>query len=258
MLRDVCSHLLAASPLANWPVTVKHGLAKGARWTAFPFSANWRFGASEPDVEVAISYLRNLKGKIFWDFGAHFGLHTVGMAMQVGRDGEVAAFEPDPIAFKKLDLHIRMNGLTNVKLFNAAVSSRCGTGSLYIPGVAGSAVSHFKYDDDEDVRNYTKLDVKTVSPDALVSSGAIRLPSLIKVDIQGHGAEALEGSIASIRAAMPVIAFSGHSSHELEGARGLLEPLGYVPLGLDRTPITWSRVAIILPPGLVSATRSQL
>jgi hypothetical protein len=118
------SRLLAATPLAHIPVRVQSGFAKGSRWTLLPFSTYWRYGGGERDVEIAVSYIPDLTGLVFWDFGAHFGIHTVGMAKQVGPLGQVAAFEPLPGPFSKLTRHVRLNDLRNVMLSNALCQIR--------------------------------------------------------------------------------------------------------------------------------------
>jgi hypothetical protein len=128
------SRAIANTPLGYCRVRVRDGLAKGAQWTLLPFSSYWRFGGAEQDVLAAAAYLPSLKGIVFWDFGAHFGIHTVGMAMQVGPTGEVVAFEPDPGAFRRLQYHIELNHLSNVRLFAAGASRKSGRGRLYLPG----------------------------------------------------------------------------------------------------------------------------
>src|SRR5450759_75200 len=114
--RTLCSRIIAATPMAYFPVRVRTGPAKGAKWTLAPFSYNWRCGG-ENDLEAGLSRLSSVKGAVCWDFGAHFGIHTVGMAMQVGPAGQVASFEPDPVAFRRLKYHVQKNQLTNVCLF---------------------------------------------------------------------------------------------------------------------------------------------
>src|SRR5689334_734786 len=91
--------LLASTLLADIPVRIRSGQAKGARWTLLPFSAYWRHGGYERDVEIAVSLIPDMVGKVFWDFGAHFGIHTVTVARMVGPSGQVAAFEPLPGPF---------------------------------------------------------------------------------------------------------------------------------------------------------------
>jgi FkbM family methyltransferase len=88
-------------------------------------------GSSEPDVEDTIT--RFLKeGMTFVDVGAHVGTYTLLAAQAVGRDGEVHAFEPNPAAFKLLELNLRLNGFSNVHAHPCAVADTGGTSELAI------------------------------------------------------------------------------------------------------------------------------
>ncbi len=237
-LRDLVSRVLRHTPLGFFPVRVKSGPAKGARWTLGPYSSNWRYGG-EGDLAAGFRRLSNLSGASCWDFGAHFGIHTLGMALQVGNSGQVAAFEPDPVAFQRLQYHVSMNRLMNVRLFPVAVSDSCESKDLIISWGLGTSFSHFRYED-ERTDNATKvLSVKVALADRLVASGDIFLPDLIKVDVQGHGAHALAGSMNAIRRKRPIIIFSNHSKWELEGTQTLLTPLGYKVYSLNGDLKDW-------------------
>jgi FkbM family methyltransferase len=237
-LRTLGSRILSRTPLVYIPVRVKRGPAQGAHWTLLPFSHNWRNGG-EADVEAGLKMLGQIKGAVCWDFGAHFGIHTVGMAIQAGPSGQVVSFEPDPGAFKRLTRHVKMNSLTNVRLFMAAASDRSGSGTMIISHGSGSAYSHFQYEDEEITGSTPTLAVEKLVPDELVNRGEIRPPNLIKIDVQGHGACAIGGSIESIRKMKPVVVFSNHSRWELAGARAQLEPLGYIPRNLAGAQVSW-------------------
>jgi FkbM family methyltransferase len=238
-IRTMLSRIAAMTPLGYIPVRVRTGPAKGAKWTFAPFSHNWRAGGEE-DLAAGIAHLKDPKGAVCWDFGAHFGIHTVGMAMQVGPTGEVASFEPDPVAFRRLSYHVRINYLKNVRLFPAAVSAVAEQKKLIISHGLGTAFSHFQYEDEVGDERTKTMDVQTVVPDELVARGEIRAPNLIKIDVQGHGAKALAGSIRAIHQTHPIIIFSNHSSWELEGTRTLLEPLGYQVRSLAGENVDWS------------------
>lgn len=47
------------------------------------------------------------------EIGAHVGVHTLGMAQQVGPSGVVMAFEPQRILFQALCGNMALNGITN-------------------------------------------------------------------------------------------------------------------------------------------------
>jgi FkbM family methyltransferase len=235
---SLLSALLCMTPLQYLPVRVRRGLAKEAWWTFLPHSHYWRFGG-ESEIVAAMEMLGNVNSTSCWDFGAHFGIHTVGLAMRVGNDGQVAAFEPNPFPFSRLERHVRMNRLTNVRLFKLGVSDQISRVDLIIADGKGSLQSHFQREDETVDVNTPRVPVSTVCTDLLVEKGEIRLPDFIKVDVQGHGAKALKGSRASIEKKLPMILFSNHSEQELDGIRHLLGPLGYSVFDTIGKEIGW-------------------
>jgi FkbM family methyltransferase len=236
--QSLLSVLLCLTPLQYLPVRVRRGLATGARWTLLPFSGLWRYGG-EQDIVAAVSMLGDIKGASCWDLGAHVGIHTVGLAMQVGPEGQVAAFEPDPVSFRRLTRHVRMNRLSNVRLFNAAVSDQASRADLIVVDGTGSMTSHLPCDEESVGVNTPRITVETVRADALVERGELLRPDFIKVDVQGHGARALAGARVSIEKKRPLILFSNHSKGEADGTRRLLQPLGYEPFDVEGKRISW-------------------
>ena len=232
------SQTLSRTPLQYWPVRVRRGIARGARWTLLPHSANWRQGG-ESNIELALRYHGTLLGAVCWDLGAHFGIHTIGLAIAVGPVGEVCAFEPDPIAFNKLELHVRMNSLSQVKLFNTAASDTEGEKEMIVSGGLGSTLTHLPYEDESSYLQKYTIRIPTIRLDTLVSRGKIRAPDFVKVDVQGHGARALLGAKGSITATRPTILFSSHSEWECEGVRELVKDLGYRCYDSKGNKIDW-------------------
>jgi FkbM family methyltransferase len=244
-LYGLLSRLISRSLISYFPVRVRAGLARNAKWTIAPFSSNWRHGG-DGDVAAGFKYLalqRSIPGSCCWDFGAHFGIETVGMAMQVGPKGKVFAFEPDPVAFARLTYHVRRNQLAQVEAFNVAVSDGPGLLRLACHSHWGSAQSRVAHDGD--------IVIDCVAPDDMVAAGKLRLPDFIKVDIEGHGGNALKGSILSIRQSRPIIVFSIHSPHELAMARSVLEPSGYRRVSRSGSALDWADlsdpISIFLP-----------
>ncbi|MEQ9370296.1 MAG: FkbM family methyltransferase [Coleofasciculus chthonoplastes F3-SA18-01] len=238
-LKYLVSKFITKTSLQYVPVRVQKGLAKGALWTLFPYSSYWR-GDTELDVEAAIHLYGGVLGATCWDLGMHFGIYTVGMAMAVGSEGQVVGFEPDPISFKRCQLHVQMNSLSQVKLFNAAVSESEGSSSLILSQGAGASTSHFAYEDEQPHRNTDTVTVQTVVLDKLVERGEIRPPQFIKVDVEGHGAKALSGARQTIADHHPTIVMSFHSKWELDGTREILEPLGYRSFSVEGKELEWS------------------
>jgi hypothetical protein len=112
---------------------VRSGLAAGARWTLFPWSAYWR-GAFRTALQNELIALGDITGWTCWDLGAHYGLYSVGLARRTGPTGQVVSFEPNPLSFHRLERHRRMNELEWMKTYAAAVSDRPGLAELYTYG----------------------------------------------------------------------------------------------------------------------------
>lgn len=232
--------LITQTPIQYFPVTVQKGLAKGARWTLFPNSSLWR-GHNDLEVEAAIRQYGSFRGATCWDVGAHFGIYTVSMAIAVGRNGHVYGFEPDLIAFKRCQLHMQMNALHWVKLFNAAASDREDYLHLILENGGGTGESRIAYSDDTSQRkNAVVTKVSAVMLDELVKQGQIRPPQFIKIDVEGHGAKVLLGAYKTIQEHRPVILICFHNQSELQETRELLQPLGYESFTCDGAEISWS------------------
>jgi FkbM family methyltransferase len=229
---------LGRTPLRYVPVRVRGGIAKGAWWTLLPYSAYWR-GYTEPDVVKSLQQSGDLTGAVCWDLGTHHGIYTVGLALAVGPSGQIAGFEPDPESFARCARHVRMNKLTRVKLFNAAVSDTDGSSELMIYSAGrGTPTSHLAYEDETGV-GAVRLRVATVRLDTLVAKGEILPPRLIKVDVEGHGARALAGARETLAAHRPAIVMSFHGSAEYAGTRRLIEPLGYRACTPEGEAVDW-------------------
>lgn len=237
-LKNLASKLVARTPIQYMPVTVRKGLAKGARWTFAPYSSYWR-GNTEMDVEAAIQLHGSVRGGVCWDLGTHFGIYTIGMAMAVGSEGQIVGFEPDPASFKRCQYHVQINKLKWVKLYNAAVSDVKGSGTLIRNQGAGASTSHFAYEDETPDSPNLTAEVQIIVLDDLVESNEIRPAQFIKVDVEGHGAKALRGAIRTIKVHSPTLVMSFHSQWELDGTRELLEPIGYKSFTPEGDKLDW-------------------
>lgn len=217
---------LGATGLQYWPVRVRAGVAKGARWTLYPWTAYWR-GTHEPALQQAFIDLGEITGWHCWDLGAHYGIYTVGLARRVGPQGSVAAFEPNPLSYARLERHCRVNGLTWVKTFRAAVSDAGGSADLLTYGDLRSTVTHLAYEGETLGVETRPVPVQTFVLDDLVERGELRAPDFVKVDVEGHGHKALAGAAKTLAKARPVLIVAFHSPNEVQGVLEVLEPLGY-------------------------------
>jgi FkbM family methyltransferase len=153
-----------------------------------------------PEPELIHVLFRALKpGDLAVDAGANVGFFTVIMSKLVGPAGKVIAVEPDTRNLALLRKNLEINECTNVEIVERPLSNdeyqlpfyesvENGQSSLYLAADAGTHVGASA------LRLTTTL-------------GAIlgkRVPSLLKMDIEGSETEALQG-LADFEDFIPVI-----------------------------------------------------
>lgn len=170
-----------------------------------------------------------------WDLGAHYGFYSVGLARRVGPTGEVAAFEPNPLSFRRLEYHRRLNRLAWLKVFSAAASDQSGQTELYTYGELQSTTTHLRYEGETRVPACAPLVVTTIRLDEIVAAGTLRPPDFVKIDVEGHGHRALAGMQAMVSQHRPHLLCALHTPTELAGILAILKPLGYALTFADPT-----------------------
>ena len=139
-------------------------------------------------------YLR--KGDSVLDVGANVGVYTLLAASLVGSEGHVDAYEPGPIALKRLRENVRVNRLSHVKVSGAAVGEA--------PGVAvflRDLDSTNRFATADDARKST-VEVSVVKLD---EEAAGRTYALGKMDIEGAEPTAFRGAEQLLRGANPPV-----------------------------------------------------
>jgi FkbM family methyltransferase len=228
LLHWLSDHLFRDTPLGLLPIRVRSGVAAGARWTLYPWTSYWR-GTHEPAVQAALMQLGhgNIRGWNCWDLGAHFGLYSVGLARRVGPSGQVAAFEPNPLSYARLERHRKMNALPWLKTYQAAASDTTDCAELFTYGNLHTTTTHLPYEGETHSVDTKPLQIRTLKLDECVQAGDLLPPNFVKIDVEGHGHRALAGMAETLRTARPLLLIAFHSQNEVEGVLSLLNPLHY-------------------------------
>jgi FkbM family methyltransferase len=227
----------AEQVLGAMPVRIRHGYLRGCRWTLWPHSAYWR-GHYEPEVQAALARHAPAEGGCAWDLGAHFGFYTLWLGRAVGPAGQVCAFEPDWVSFKRLRRHVAMNHFDHVRVYHLAASDSGGERLLIQTGGAGATTSHLPYQG-ETAAGGPVVPVQTVALDELAARDRLAPPQFIKIDIEGHAAFALRGARNVVADHRPTMLVSMHSPDEVDGVRQVVQSCGYSAYALDGTHLTW-------------------
>src|SRR5262245_27154459 len=179
----VCRHGWMAFPTHD-PV-IGRALAKYGEWAEHEIRFLSRFVGAQSTV---------------LDIGAYVGTHTLALARMVAR---VYAFEPQPSIFALLRCNVERNGLTNVRLFRAAVSR--SRGDISIPTTAWSEGDNFGAFSLS--RGPSGADAPAGEPVPMVTIDDLDLTAchLIKIDVEGLEPEVLEGARKTIARLRPIV-----------------------------------------------------
>lgn len=202
------------------------------------------------------------------DVGANYGTYTLAMAQAVGPQGGVWAYEPAAATAHYLRRTIDRNGLENVQLHEAALSSRAGTGRLRLD--ENSEANRLAADDGTGERILlTTLDAQQTLRDW----GGI---DFVKIDAEGEELNIIRGGECFFAEQSPLVMFErmaadgpneivhaafrdrGYELYKLIGPDLYLVPVGrderYDAYDLNLFACKTGRAATLAAAGLLTAT----
>ena len=208
--------------------TVRHGLLKGMKRKG---GLGWlppRFSPGIMTAEQQFWSDLNLSGMTVYDVGAFHGLLTLFFA---SRAKSVVCFEPNTQNRKRLLENLALNEITNVKVCNVGVGSRCETlmmvGSPLTPG--GASV------DGKTVEGLLRTGVGTVAEeisivtlDEEIPKASLPPPDFIKIDIEGWEIEALRGARNTLDSYRPTLFLEMHGETLREKRRKVAEIVAFL------------------------------
>lgn len=183
-----------------------------------------RFTTSEPEYKRLDDWVR--PGDWVIDVGANVGHYAVRLSKLVGPAGRVMAFEPVPETFEILASLISAAAGRNVSLFNVAASAASGVAGVALPRFTSGLTNYY-------MANLTpeggEFNVLTIPLDSLMPPKPV---SLVKIDVEGHELQALEGMQALLRRDRPRLIVEGRSGD----VASFLTALGYRFVELEGSP----------------------
>jgi FkbM family methyltransferase len=136
-------------------------------------------------------------GSVFVDVGANEGFFTVLGGSLVSASGRVVAVEPQTRLREVLEHNLKLNAVSNVALYQVAVSNTEGTADLHLtPNIntgASALVRPTRY-------RVATQPVRTITLTQLLADAKVEQVDLMKMDIEGFEYEAILGSRELFRA----------------------------------------------------------
>jgi FkbM family methyltransferase len=171
------------------------------------------------------------KGAHVLDVGANIGYFTCIMARNAGRGGRVVAFEPVERPRAYLAHNVRANGFDTVTVDAHALADWTGEGQVTLP----------KYRLEPRVPEAASAAFETpvARLDDLAGELGLDRVDVIKMDIEGSEARALEGMRGILERRRPTLAievhpsFLSHYGDSVAGLRALFGELGYGMVAIE-------------------------
>lgn len=172
------------------------------------------------------------EGMTVWDVGANVGQTALVLAPLVGgpdgTEGRVVSFEPAPQPYEGLLDNLRVSGCPNVEPHRVALSDADGTAEFWFSETGTTAGKLAGVEPTKGLDNRYSVTVETARADTLLASGAVPVPDLIKIDVEGGGAAVLRGAAGLLEEHGPAVLIEQHGPEERQGIKDELLARGYV------------------------------
>jgi FkbM family methyltransferase len=158
------------------------------------------FFTKEPDMLRWINEFDDDKSTVFFDIGANVGIYSIYAAL-TKNNITVYSFEPEVFSFKSLLINIYNNNLQNCKPILTSLSSEqkiCQffTGVLKPGAGAGSVGKPYH---NIPLKDHVDYGLYATTLDAIIDSRAVEFPKYIKIDVDGHEQEIIDGATKTLK-----------------------------------------------------------
>jgi FkbM family methyltransferase len=171
----------------------------------------WRYRTRLDRAEIAFLRETLKSGEIAVDIGAHKAGYSYWMLHEVGRTGQVFAFEPQPELAQYLNRIKVVFGFQNYIINHCGLSSNIGEMMLAVPSAGVSPGASLEPGLLTDAAQTYSVSVDTL--DHYFAAFPNLKISFIKCDVEGHELEVFRGGESLLRRDHPVLMFECEERH---------------------------------------------
>jgi FkbM family methyltransferase len=142
-------------------------------------------------------------GMVFFDVGAFHGIFSVLAGKKLSSRGQVVAFEPSLRERRRFELHVRINGLSRIRLEPYAVSSRTEKLTFFTVAPAFGMMNSLKPPAVQVPVRETV--VEAVSLDEYLLVRPTERIDLMKIDVEGGELAAFRGARKLLESIRPIL-----------------------------------------------------
>ena len=162
------------------------------------------------DVEIKFLRFLNLKSAVMLDIGANIGTYSAILEDIVESDN-LYIFEPLPYLNKHLKQYFK-----KAHVFNYALSDKEGTQNIRVPYIENKRFdsrASFNLHTEPNQTGFDEIKVPLISLDNIIKKIHIDSIGFIKIDVEGHEIEVLNGGIETITRFKPLLLIEIETRH---------------------------------------------
>lgn len=158
------------------------------------------FGTYEQDDALFLFKLAESDFTVF-DVGANIGWYSLNFS-KIIKNGIIFSFEPIPVTLENLRENLLLNNVSNIKLFNIALSNTNGEVDFYFnPDELGASSAR----NIKELDQINKVKCRTQTLDSFCIENEITKLDLIKCDVEGGEFFVFEGGLDTIKKYQPIV-----------------------------------------------------
>jgi FkbM family methyltransferase len=171
------------------------------------------------------------RAKVILDIGANTGIYSLS-ARSINKEAEIYAFEPVDRVYKRLLENRELNNY-NIECLKIAASNYDGTGTIFdMPTEHVYSVTVNKNLQDSTTEVVEKV-IQTVKLSTFIEQQAITQIDLVKIDVETHEPEVLEGFEDYLREFSPIFILEVLNNEIGKKIQDLIKDLDYIYIKID-------------------------
>ena len=168
---------------------------------------------------------------LIFDIGANTGVYAL-LAKTINPSAKVFAFEPVERVYDKLIANNNLNEY-DVNCFKKAISNFDGEATIYDKNTEHTYSVTVNADTSTDKENSIPTTIKTIRLDTFIKSAELSKIDLLKVDVETHEVEALEGFGRYLKKFEPTFIIEILNDEIAKGIEGLISEIDYAYYVID-------------------------
>ena len=166
-----------------------------------------------------------------FDIGANTGVYAL-LAKTINKKANVFAFEPVERVFEKLTHNVQLNNY-NITCIKKAISNYDGYATIFDKNTAHTYSVTVNKDLSNNPESSIPVEIETIKIDTYIRQNGLSKIDLLKIDVETHEVEVLEGFKEHIKKYKPTLLIEILNDEVANGLQNLISDIDYVFFNID-------------------------